>query len=341
MDLEIVSRLPVDVWSEFVERHPHGNIFQTPVMFRLFQDTRNYSPVLAAVVDSNKEIAGILLGVVQREWRNPFGYLTSRCLVWGGPLVKPFEPRFENRTVDMLLRELVRRVKSRAIYIQIRNLFDMQRYLSIFNTNGFEYADHLDFVVKTANRDQVRQTMSASRWRQIKKGMKAGAEIVEPVDIDQVKRFYYILKDLYRSTVRKPLPDWSFFENFFYQNRKEGWGKYFLVRYQERIIGGIMCPITRRRGIYEWYVCGLDRQFKGVYPSVLATWAAIDYALNNGLDYFDFMGAGRPDQDYGVREFKSKFGGELVHWGRIERINNRFFYRMGKLGLKWRGKLKS
>jgi len=46
------------------------------------------------------------------------------------------------------------------------------------------------------------------------------------------------------------------------------------------------------------------------------------------------MGAGKPDEDYGVREFKSKFGGELVNYGRFIRINNPFYYKLGELGLK-------
>ena len=46
------------------------------------------------------------------------------------------------------------------------------------------------------------------------------------------------------------------------------------------------------------------------------------------------MGAGKPNEDYGVREFKSKFGGELVEFGRFERINNHFLYLIGKTGLK-------
>jgi len=40
-----------------------------------------------------------------------------------------------------------------------------------------------------------------------------------------------------------------------------------------------VCPILQRKVIYEWYVCGLDREIKDVYPSILATWAAIDYAV--------------------------------------------------------------
>ena len=42
------------------------------------------------------------------------------------------------------------------------------------------------------------------------------------------------------------------------------------------------------------------------------------------------MGAGKPDEGYGVREFKSKFGGELVELGRFLSINNPILYSIGK-----------
>jgi lipid II:glycine glycyltransferase (peptidoglycan interpeptide bridge formation enzyme) len=78
----------------------------------------------------------------------------------------------------------------------------------------------------------------------------------------------------------------------------------------------------------------MDGKIKNVYPSVLATYAPIEYAANNGLQYFDFMGAGKPNQDYGVREFKSKFGGTEVEFGRFIRINKPILYQFGKLGFK-------
>ena len=82
-----------------------------------------------------------------------------------------------------------------------------------------------------------------------------------------------------------------------------GFGKVFLISYEGRIIGGIMCPFFPGKGVYEWYVCGLDEEYKssGVYPSVLATWAAIDFAMCNDFELFDFMGVGIPGVPYGVR----------------------------------------
>ena len=107
---------------------------------------------------------------------------------------------------------------------------------------------------------------------------------------------------------------------------------YFLIKYQNDIVGGIMCPIYKET-IYEWFVCGKDGEIKNIYPSVLATWAPIEYAAQNGLEYFDFLGAGKPDDDYGVREFKSKFGGKEISFGRYLRVNNKLLYHVGKTGL--------
>jgi lipid II:glycine glycyltransferase (peptidoglycan interpeptide bridge formation enzyme) len=95
-----------------------------------------------------------------------------------------------------------------------------------------------------------------------------------------------------------------------------------------------MCPILEGRAIYELYICGLDDEYKEQYPSVMATWAAMEYATQNNIPIFDFMGAGKPDERYGVREFKARFGGELVEYGRFIKINQPVLYKLGKFGLK-------
>ena len=88
--------------------------------------------------------------------------------------------------------------------------------------------------------------------------------------------------------------------------------------------------------IYALYACGKDGEYKDVYTSVLANWAGLEY----GLKYFDFLGAGPAKSDYDVRDFKAKFGGELVSYGRFLRINNKSLYNLGKIGLKIYSKLK-
>ena len=321
-------------WDEFVTKHAQGNVFQSQIMYQLYEQTVNYKPVVIFVHDELKKLAGIILAVIQKEKRGMTGYPTARTIVWGGPLISDVEQEAKNQICDLLIKSLVSQVKGKTIYIQFRNLFDLSEFTSVFVKNNFKFNAHLNYHVKIDSQNSVKKKLSKSKIRQINKSLKTGAEIVEPANIDEVRKYYRLLTYLYKKKVKLPLADWSLFENFYIMGQQKNIGKYFFIKYLGEIIGGIMCPISDNKIIYEWYICGLDGKYNNIYPSILATWAPIEYALKHNLQYFDFMGAGKPDSDYGVREFKSKFGGELVNFGRFERINNRFIYSVGKLAVK-------
>ena len=171
--------------------------------------------------------------------------------------------------------------------------------------------------------------MSEQRIRQVKKALKNGATICEAQSEQEIRDWYRILSQLYRTKVRTPL----FSEEFFMQFYREGVGKYLLVKHQGKVIGGMMCPILDGKAIYEWFVCGLDEEYREQYPSVMATYAAIEYAKRNNLPLFDFMGAGKPDIPYGVRDFKMEFGGELVEYGRFLCVRKPLLYKIGEFGV--------
>jgi lipid II:glycine glycyltransferase (peptidoglycan interpeptide bridge formation enzyme) len=67
----------------------------------------------------------------------------------------------------------------------------------------------------------------------------------------------------------------------------------------------------------------------------MATWAAMEFANNNHIPIFDFMGAGIKGLDYGVRDYKSRFGGELVEYGRFIKIADPILYKIGRFVLKF------
>ena len=66
----------------------------------------------------------------------------------------------------------------------------------------------------------------------------------------------------------------------------------------------------------------------------MATYAAMQYGSSHDLRRFDLMGAGKPDEPYGVRDFKSEFGGQLVEQGRFLYISHPLLYKIGTLGVK-------
>jgi lipid II:glycine glycyltransferase (peptidoglycan interpeptide bridge formation enzyme) len=61
-----------------------------------------------------------------------------------------------------------------------------------------------------------------------------------------------------------------------------------------------------------------------------------------GMAQLDLMGAGRPDEQYGVRDFKAEFGGEMVEYGRYVYAHRSLMYKMGtrlienKFHKKWK-----
>ena len=319
-------------WDAFVQAHPKGSVLQSWNMYSIFKDTKCFEPLVVFCTEEN-DLVGLVSGVIIKEGKGIKGMFSSRLVVYGGPLITPLHPE-KSKICDLLLGQLVSVTSNKAIFSQFRAAFDMREFSECFLKYDFKWYPRLNLLIDTSNPEGVFRNLSGSRKRQIKKSIQNGAEIIEAQSAGQVHEFYLILRDLYRLKVKKPLPDFSFFNAFFYNAVKQNLGKILLVQYEGKIIGGILCPFMSGKSMFEWYVCGLDRDYneKGIYPSVLATWAAIDYATRNNISLFDFMGLGKPDVDYGVRDFKLRFGGSVVNHGRMIRINMPLTYWISELG---------
>jgi len=48
-NFKITSILNPAQWSSFVYEHPNGNVFQTPEMYEVYENTKNYEPIFLAV----------------------------------------------------------------------------------------------------------------------------------------------------------------------------------------------------------------------------------------------------------------------------------------------------
>ena len=138
------------------------------------------------------------------------------------------------------------------------------------------------------------------------------------------------MDDLYRTKIKTPLYPYEFFENLY----KESTSQFILVSYNDEIVGGSCCVTLPNKGVYEWFACGKDGLYKNIYPSSVTKHAGMKFASDNNYPLFDMMGAGKPDEKYGVRDFKAEFGGELVEHGRYLCVLNKCLYNLGKLGVK-------
>ena len=81
------------------------------------------------------------------------------------------------------------------------------------------------------------------------------------------------------------------------------------------------------------YYTGLRNYHKKIYPTHLAVLGALEFGIENKLKMLDLMGAGKPNVAYGVRDYKLKFGGDLVENGRLTYILNPLLFKIGTFGL--------
>ena len=328
--IQILSYSEIDraEWGALVAGAETATWFQTEAAYLFFSSLPTMMRPFAYGVAEDGVLKGVVVGVVtveQSRWRQ---FFTRRAIINGGPLLAE---DISTEALRMLLGRLREEVSKEAIYIEMRNFNDYSCWKDSFEACGFAYQPHLNFHLDCSEEAVIQRNMHESRRRQVRKGLVSGAVIEEAKTEQEVMDFYRILEQLYRRKVKTPLFGLEFFLAFFRQE----WGKYLLVKYEGKVIGGMMCPILEGRAIYEWYVCGLDEPYREQHPSVLATYAAMQYAAEHGLPRFDFMGAGKPGDDYGVRAFKAQMGGQLVEHGRFLLIAKPLLYRIGVLGVAW------
>ena len=314
-------------WSELVQSSPTATWFQTKEAYEFYASNPQEMRPFSVGVEENGRLVGVIVGYTTQE-KNPIKQLlTCRSIILGGPLL---DQHISTDALSALLLA-VKQLTKKAIYVETRNFNDYSAWKSVFESCGFIYNQHLNFHVDTTSLDQVQARIGKHRWRYIRLSMRDGAQIVENPTIEQVRAFYTILQDLYRTKVRTPLWSWEFFEQLYHTEH----ARYILVELDGQIVGGTACVCLPGKAVYEWYACGLDNCRDDIRPLSVAIWGEMQYAAENGYPLFDFMGAGSPDQPYGVRDFKAEFGGELVEHGRFLCIRKPLLYLIGKMGVKW------
>ncbi|MCX6303796.1 MAG: peptidoglycan bridge formation glycyltransferase FemA/FemB family protein [Bacteroidetes bacterium] len=318
-------------WLDFLHQHPGGGFFQSPGFLPLYDGCKNYQPLVLIAENLKEEITGVLVAVIISE--RIYGVPFQRILIQGGPVIAPSLPG-RAEVLRALLQTLKQHVSRRTVFVEIRNLHQWDEEADVFRELGFEWHDHLNDILQIHSKNKVFAEIKPAKQRQIRRGFENGAIIRPAESAGEVEAFYQLLKDLYKTKVRKPLPPLTFFLNFYQKIQLENKGVILVVIYKDAVIGGMVCPFSGLHTIHEWYICSLQDRLKHLYPGVLATWAGIDFAIRHKFRYFDFMGIGSPQKPYGVRNFKTKFGGEIINYGRWQLINNKFRYNLGILGYK-------
>ena len=351
-------------WRRLVASSKTGTWFQGPEAYSFYESLSDlFQPFVVAVKSEelrvkSEELRAVCVGYVTVEKSAVRQFFTRRAIILGGPVIADDASLEEVELLMKAIRNQMMNERSQAssmlrkhsllndgpIYIETRNFNDYSRWKGAFERAGFEYKKHLNFHVDCRDKEAMWERLSENRCRQVRKSdattmMIDKMSAVEPInDEAQIREWYEILRELYRTKVKTPL--WPV--EFFLEAYRQGVGKFLLVKYENKVIGGSMvvndgmmeCWNDRPGAVYEWFECGRNAEYKEQYPSVMATWAGIQWAQETGCARYDMMGAGEPGVPYGVRDFKSEFGGKMVEHGRFMCVCHPVLYKIGAIVVK-------
>ena len=315
-------------WDNFVHSHPLGNIFQTRALSKVYAETKNYFPICIAVTDPNsQEIKGLISGVIVREMDGFLGDFSARSIIQGGPLVASSS----NKDLSSELINKYDLLASRSsLYTEIRNLYDVHDTLN--HLDNYSFVEHLNFII---NLNQTEENLwgqiHKSRRKNINRAEKAGVVVEEIVSPDKIPAFYKLLSETYNN-VKVPLADISLFESAFQQLVPKGMAKFYLAHHENDCIGA-RAVLLYKDQIYDWYA-GAAIDALPLYPNECLVWHILKWGRENNYSRFDFGGAGEPNKPYGPREFKRRFGGELVNYGRYAHQYSKEKIKVAEIGFK-------
>jgi serine/alanine adding enzyme len=310
----IVEQIDSTQWERFVLEHPKGSVFHTPAMVEVFRRTKNYYPFVRAAVDPAGDIVALLVAVRIQTLPSPLGPFSSRSILHAEPLCRPVPLGVEAMTA--LLAEHDNYMKNRALFTEVRPLQAAGSEEAALACQGYDHKRYLNFVIDLSQpAAKLRGDMTKSCRGNIRRSEKQGVTVEETTK-DGLEEIHRLLRQTYeRAGV--PMADRSLFAAAFDVLWPREMLKACIAYWDGKPVGANLL-LLHKETAFDWYR-GLAR-IGSIYPGESLVWHEIQWAQAHGYRVFDFGGAGWPDVPYGVRDFKAKFGGQLVDHGRYRKV---------------------
>jgi hypothetical protein len=329
-EIAITSTLSEDDWRTFVNEHPEGNIFHTPEMFHVFERAKKHKPELWAAT-SNGEILAMLLPVRIVLMNRLLSPLTTRSVSYGS-ILYTHSPIGE-AGLSKLLSTYTREVSGPLLFTELRHLTDQQAAQAALTHAGFCYEDNLNYLIDL-NRpaEEIFKNMGPRTRKTLRHALNNKEVTVEEItERSEIKTVYNLLKSTYLAA-QVPLADFSLFEAAFDILYPLGMVRFTVARVKDAP-ASVSVDLYYKKTIYGWFG-GTDRAYAAYVPNEILTWHLLEWGANHGYHVYDFGGAGRPEEEYSVRTFKSKFGGTLVNYGRNVYIHSPLLMNVSKIGYR-------
>lgn len=326
--LEVDAKQSID-WNRFVWTNPCGTIFQSYDMLKVYEASG--MPAFILGLKRNEGFSSGLLAHFVCEREGVLSSLSRRCIVFGGPL---YVRNGDLGGLAQLLQECKKRIRRRALFAEVKNhSFDSSPIRDIMISSGFEYNKHLNLLMDlTQPMQQIWCRLRDDRRKGIRKAERIGISVEKATGRVDIAECYRLLKETL-TNARVPLahhPSGSFLDNAFRLLDPAGLIHLFVARFDGRAVAASVVLSYKDR-VYNWYQ-GSALSYRRYRPNDVLVWQTMMWAKDHGYKVFDFLGAGTPGEEDGVRDFKSGYGAQLVEFGLYKLVNSPIRYMIAQKG---------
>jgi len=318
VSLKVTDDFKKDALDEFVYNNPNTSIFQTLDIAEVYKRNKACTPlILVAINEDTDDIVASLLAKILDEKPGFLSSFSRHSTIRGGPIF--VDNKDGIAAVSLLLQHYNEIVKKESLYSRIYPLNDTPQIIPCFKESGYEYGGWKNYLINlNKSVEEIRRDIHKPRRKNINRAMSRGVKIEEITEKDLIPIFYDLLAETY--TIRgTPLEDISFFEGVFDILVPKNMAKFFMAKYNGEYIATRLV-LTYKGVIYDWHA-GSYKKFLSLYPNDLLVWHILKWGSENGFHTFDFGGAGEPNDTSGWVEFKRRFGGKLVNYGRYTKTH--------------------
>jgi serine/alanine adding enzyme len=325
--IRITRQVDEAAWRSFVEAQPGANVFHTVEMAEVFARTEGHVASMWAACDERGSVRAVLPTVEITLMGGPLRGWTSRAVAYGG--AASTGDSIGTAALLAVLTRYRRHGGGRSLFTEVRHLCDPAAARVPLAAAGFVHEDHLNYLIRLDRPEaDLWRALSRSARQRVRSAERKGV-VVDEVDGPAADDAYGLLADVY-GRARVPLASRSLFAAARAVLGPRGMFRIITARLGDRVIGARFLLVHNGR-VLDWYA-GSDREHRSYSPNELLVWHTLRWGRQHGFHLFDFGGAGRPDRPYGPREFKAKFGGELVNFGRDVLVHAPLRLRLSRVG---------
>ena len=302
-------------WNEYVEKHPKGSVFHTREMYRVFEDTPGYTPMWIGARDADGEIIAILCAVKVATVSGMLSRFASRSIMFAEPICDDTDEGI--LALAKLIEFHDEKWCKQTLFTEVRPMQPQGSEAVALENSNYKQLDYCNYVNDLSDGHHVLASRIKKTMRKVRTAKRRGLVIDKGNNAALVGRAYRQIQTSYAHS-RVPVAPVEILEAAV-RHLPPG-----VLQIRVGHIGGAdvaaAVGLVYKNRYFAWYN-GTTRP-KGIAGAATLVWDEIETACRLGLSEYDFGGAGWPDEDFGPREFKSRFGGKLVNHSRYRKIGS-------------------